>query len=75
MLLQFRIRINYPFFLRCENFTDICNCLMNEHIKIDSCILILDEKSFTKLLLYGDDSYDSKTNTSGILAFCQIYLF
>ena len=27
---------------------------MNELIKIDSCILTLDDKSFTKLLLYGD---------------------
>ena len=35
---------------------------MNKLIKIDSCILTLDEKSFTKLFLYGDDRYDSKTN-------------
>ena len=41
---------------------------MNELIKIDSCILTLDEKSFTKLLLYGDSRYDSKTNKSLILA-------
>ena len=39
------------FFLRCQNFTDLRKCLMNELIKIDSCILTLDEKSFTKLLL------------------------
>ena len=46
-------------------------CLMNELIKIDSCILTLDrldEKSFTKFLLYGDGRYDSKTNKSIILA-------
>ena len=46
-------------------------CLMNELIKIDSCILTLDrldEKSFTKFLLYGDGRYDSKTNNSIILA-------
>ena len=46
-------------------------CLMNELIKIDSCILTLDrldEKSFTKFLLYGDGRYDSKTNKSMILA-------
>ena len=29
----------------------LCKCLTNELIKIDSCILILNEKSFTKLLL------------------------
>ena len=50
------------FFLRCQNFTDLRKCLMNELIKIDSCILTLDEKSFTKLLLYGDGRYDSTTN-------------
>ena len=37
---------------------------MNELVKIDSCILTLDQKSFTKLLLYGDGRYDSKTNKS-----------
>ena len=41
---------------------------MNELIKIDSCILTLDEKYFTKLLLYGDDRYDRKINKSIILA-------
>ena len=35
--------------------------LMNELVKIDSCILTLDKKSFTKLLLSGDGRYDSKT--------------
>ena len=50
------------FFLRCQNFTDLRKCLMNELIKIDSCILALDEKSLTKLLLYGDDKYDCKAN-------------
>ena len=42
---------------------------MNELIKIDSCILTRDENYFTKLLLYGDGRYDSKTNKSIILAF------
>ena len=41
---------------------------MNELIKTDSCILTLDEKSFTKLLLYENGRYDSKTNKSIILA-------
>ena len=41
---------------------------MNELIKINSCILTLEEKYFTKLLLYGDGRYDSKTSTSIILA-------
>ena len=35
---------------------------MNELIKIDSCILTLDEKSFTKLIPYVDRRYESKTN-------------
>ena len=39
------------FFLRCQNFTDLRKCLMNELIKTDSCILTLDEMSLTKLLL------------------------
>ena len=56
------------FFLRCQNFTDLRKCLMNKLIKIDSCILTLDEKSLTKLLLYGDDRYDCKINKSIILA-------
>ena len=50
------------FFLRCQNFTDLRKYLMKEHIKIDSCIITLAEKSFTKLLLHGDGRYDSKTN-------------
>ena len=33
---------------------------MNELIKTDSCILILDEKYFTKLLLCGNGKYDRK---------------
>ena len=41
---------------------------MNELIKTDSCILTLDEKFFTKLLVYGDSRFDSKTNKSIILA-------
>ena len=56
------------FFLRCQNFTDLPKCLMNELIKTDSCILTLDEKSLMKLLLHGDDWYDCKTNKSIILA-------
>ena len=40
---------------------------MNEVIKIDSCILTLNKKSFMILLLYGDSRYESKTNTSIIL--------
>ena len=54
--------------MRDQNFTDLRKCLMNEFIKIDSCILRLDGKSLTKLLLYGDGRYDSKTNKSIILA-------
>ena len=41
---------------------------MDELIKIDSCILTLDEMSLTKLLLYGDDRYNCKTNKSITLA-------
>ena len=47
---------------------DLRKCLMNELIKIDSCILTLDDKSFMKLVLYGDGRYDSKANKSIILA-------
>ena len=50
------------FFMRCENFTDLRKCLMNEFIKIDSWILALGEDSFTKLLLYEDGRHDSETN-------------
>ena len=37
---------------------------MNELIKIDSCTLTIEEKSFTKLLLYGDGRNARKTNIS-----------
>ena len=50
------------FFLRYQNFTDLRKYLTKKHIKIDSCIITLAEKSFTKLLLHGDGRYDSKTN-------------
>ena len=69
-ILWYRISINYSFFfLRCQNYTDLRKCLMNELIKTDSCILTLDKKSFTKLLLYGGGRYDSKTNKSIILSY------
>ena len=61
-------RIKFLIFLHCQSFIVHLKCLMNELIKIDSCILTLEEKYFTKLLLYGDGRYDSKTNTSTILA-------
>ena len=47
---------------------------MNELIKIDSCILALDENSFTKLLLHGDGRDDNKTNKSIILASINVCL-
>ena len=40
----------------------------DELINIDLCILTIDEKSLTKLLLYRDDRYDCKTSKSIILA-------
>ena len=58
------------FFLRYQTFRDFRKCLMIELIKIDSCILTLDEKSFTKLLLYGDGICDSK-----ILASINVIFF
>ena len=70
MFLQFRIRINYSFFF-CAGKTSrtfINVSCMNSLKLINSCILTLDENSFTKLLLYGDGRYGSKTNTSIILA-------
>ena len=45
---------------------------MNELIKIYPCILTLDKKSFTKLLLHGDGRYDCKTNKSITLAFINL---
>ena len=56
------------FFLHYQNFMDLCKCLINELIKIDSCVFTLDKKAFTKLLLYGDGRYDWKANRSNILA-------
>ena len=47
---------------------DLRKRLINELIKIDSCILTIDENSLTKLLLYGNDRYDCKTNKSIISA-------
>ena len=54
--MQFTISINYPFFLRCQNFANLPQCLMTKFIKNDSCILTLDERSFTKLLEYVNRS-------------------
>ena len=49
---------------------------MNEFFKTDdSCILTLDEKSFTKLLVYGDCRDDSKTNKRIILASIKLIYF
>ena len=47
---------------------------MNELIEIDSCILTLDEESFSKLLLYGDGRYDNKRKKSIILA-CNNFIY
>ena len=46
---------------------------MNELIKIDSCILTLDENFLMKLLLYGYGRYDSKTNESILVSISFIY--
>ena len=48
MLFNLESESTTQFFLRCQNFTNLCKCLMNEIIKNDSFILTLDEKSFTK---------------------------
>ena len=45
---------SFFFFLCCQTFTDLRKCLMSELIELDSCSLTLEEKSFTKLLLYED---------------------
>ena len=42
------------FFLCCQKIKHLCKCLMNELIKIGSCIHTLYEKSITKLLQYGN---------------------
>ena len=57
-------------YIYCELFC-FGKCLMNELIKIDSCILTLDEKSFTKPLLYWDGRYDNKTNKYSF-SFCKM---
>ena len=48
------------FFSACKNSTDLRKRFMNELIKIDSCILTLHGKSFTKLFLYGDGDMTAK---------------
>ena len=60
----------YFFFyaVKTSRFTNLCKCLMKEPIKTDWYILTLDEKSFSKLLLYGDGRNGCKTNKSIILA-------
>ena len=68
MFSQLRIRIKHPFFSALPKVNGLCKCLMNEFIEIDSCILTLDEQSFTKLFLYGDGRYDNKRMKSMILA-------
>ena len=50
------------FFLYCQNFITPRTNLMNELCKLDSSILNLDEKSLTKLLLYGDSKLGAKNS-------------
>ena len=45
---------------------------MNELIKIDSCILTLDKRSFTKFFPHEDSRYDSKTIKSIILTSIKV---
>ena len=66
--INLRSRSNFPFFPALPNLHNLRKCLMNELIKVNSCILKLDEISFMKLLLYGGGRYDNKTKTSIILA-------
>ena len=60
------------FFLRCQNFTDLRKCLMNELIKIDSCILTLDI-NLSRNCFYMEmvDICEQKYNIS----FYQFHLF
>ena len=62
------IESTFHFFLRCQNFIIPRTNLMNELRKLDSGILILDEKSLTKLLLYGDSKFETKVNKKILLA-------
>ena len=67
MLLQSRSRFDFPFFLRCQNFITPRTNLMNEHCKLDSSILNVDEISLTKLVLYGDSKFENKVNKKILL--------
>lgn len=51
------------FFLRCHNFVQIRTNLKNELQRIDRKILELPNDSLIKLLLYGDDRYNTENNT------------
>ena len=51
------------FFLRCQNFDEHRAVLMNELLKIDPDIHLLDEISMTNLLLYGNKNFSNITNS------------
>ena len=50
------------FLLRCCNFVNSRNILMNDISYIDNSILLLSESNLINLLLYGSKKYDSITN-------------
>ena len=51
------------FFLRCQNFDEHRAVLMNELLKIDPDIHLLDEISMTNLLLYGKKNFSNFINS------------
>ena len=68
LFLQLKSGSNSHFFLPCKILTDFRKFVVNEFIKIDSCIYTLNNFFFRKLLVYGGGGYASKRNTSIILA-------
>ena len=51
------------YLLRCPNFTQIRIHLMNEIINIKPSLNLLNDDSFSQILLYGDRVSDNETNT------------
>ena len=50
------------FLLRCCNFDNLRNSLMNDLSYIDNSILFLTESNLNHLLLFGNNKYDTNTN-------------
>ena len=64
------------YLLRCPNFAQIRIYLMNEINIIKSSLLLLNDIALSKILLYGDKSFNDATNSKTLnLTIQYIHMF